>query len=73
MESNIYDFDDLMDEANEYNIFFGFVNDLGLATENELKFNGEVEAAKRYQESSKTEFIDLKICYIQTSNKKALN
>ena len=59
MESNIYDFDDLMDEANEYNIFFGFVNDLGLATENELKFNGEVEAAKRYQESSLSEFIDL--------------
>ena len=48
MESN--DTDEVIDEANEYPILFAFILDSGLATENELQFNGNKELAKQYEE-----------------------
>ena len=46
------DFDNFMDEANEFDLLFGCIHNFGLDTENELKFNGDVELARKYQEKA---------------------
>ena len=56
------DFDNFMDEANEFDLLFGCIHNFGLDTENELKFNGDAELARIYQQKSDdvlSDFIDI--------------
>ena len=45
------DGDEIIDELNEYPLLLRYIIDSGLATENDLKFNGDVELAKQYEEN----------------------
>ena len=46
------DFDISVDEANEFDLLFGCMHEFGLDAENELKFNGDAEVARKYQENA---------------------
>ena len=68
MDSKRYpnNIDDIIDEANEYHTLFDYVTDGKLVTENELKFNGDIELAKKYEdEEAATALINLynQVCY----------
>ena len=43
------EFDEIIDEVNEYSTLYGYINNCGLVTENELTFNGDVELAKKHE------------------------
>ena len=40
---------EFMDEANEYSTLYGYINNCGLVTENELSFYGDAELAKKHE------------------------
>ena len=48
-ETHQNDGDEIIDEVNEYPPLFGYFVDCGLATENKLSFNGDIELAKEYE------------------------
>ena len=45
------DFDDILDEVNEFHLLYDYVSDFGLVSGDELNFNGDVESARRYEEN----------------------
>ena len=50
--SEMSDYDDeIIDTLNEYPTIFNYVTDCGLETENKLKFDGDAELAKKYEEN----------------------
>ena len=42
--------DEIIDQINEYPPLLGYLRDCGLAIENELTFNGDIELARKYDE-----------------------
>ena len=44
------DIDDILDEVNEYHLLYDYVSDFGISN-NKLEFNGDFEAAKRYEQN----------------------
>ena len=60
LEMEKQDFDDLIDEVNEFHLLYDYVTDFGSISKDELNFNGDVESAKRYEENDDTisAFID---------------
>ena len=42
--------DDIIDEENEYYLLYDYVHDGNESTDNHLKFNGDIELAKKYEE-----------------------
>ena len=43
--------DDILDEVNEYHLLYDYVSDFGISNKIELEFNGDFEAAKRYEQN----------------------
>ena len=53
------DDDDFMDGVNEYDLLYGYIHDLGLVSQNQLSFNGNVELAMKYDEASLPDMSEL--------------
>ena len=48
-DSDSNEMDEIIDEVNEYPQLFHYITVCGLSTENDLKFDGNVESAKQYE------------------------
>ena len=48
-DSDSNEMDEIIDEVNEYPQLFDYITVCGLSTENDLKFDGNVESAKQYE------------------------
>ena len=59
-------FDNYLDGLNDYDLFYGYIHDLSLVTDNKLLFHGDVELAKKYDDTSGVpdSVFDYKICTV---------
>ena len=58
--------DDHLDGLNDYDLLYSYIHDQGLVTDDRLLFHGDVELAKKYDDTSGVpdSVFDYKICTV---------